>query len=240
MELSRRIKEYREENNLTQTDLAEKLFVTKQTISKWETGKGLPDISLYPTLASMLGVTVDELMGKEVDKKEDKQPKSKSIKMILLSVIPSSIIILVLLLICVILLITKAPQLVIKLYHINQTEQFIGTKLPKIVEYKYKSFDELSFINSSQFPQYLYYFIFDGDIVFIDNTFKSDLPDNVKEYLPSVAIEYIEKADYVKLINKDTKAINEIPNPFDDRFDRYVLYCYEEKTKRLIAINFEI
>ena len=240
MELSTRIKKYREENNLTQTDLAEKLFVTKQTISKWETGKGLPDITLYPTLSIMLGVTVDELMGKEVNTNEENVPKVKNTKAIQFFVIPSAIIILVLLIICGILLITKTPKLIIKLYHINQTEQAIGTKLPKIVEYQYKDFGELSLVNSSQFPQYLYYFIFDGDLVFIDNTFKKDLSNEVKEYLPSVALDYIEKADYVKLINKDTGAINEIPNPFDDRFDRYVLYCYEEKTKRLIAINFEI
>ena len=50
--------------------MANKLYVSKQAISKWENDKSLPDISLYPTIASLLNITVDELMGNEVNKKK--------------------------------------------------------------------------------------------------------------------------------------------------------------------------
>lgn len=48
MELNKQIKKYRTIMNLTQEDLAERVYVTRQTISNWETGKSYPDIhSLY-------------------------------------------------------------------------------------------------------------------------------------------------------------------------------------------------
>ena len=44
MELGRRIKEYRSAAQMTQEDLAEKMFVSRQTISNWENDKSYPDI----------------------------------------------------------------------------------------------------------------------------------------------------------------------------------------------------
>ena len=68
MKISERIKKYREENHITQQELADKLYVSKQAISKWENDKSLPDVSMYPTIASLLNITVDELMGNEANK----------------------------------------------------------------------------------------------------------------------------------------------------------------------------
>ena len=56
------IKELREKNRMTQTELAERLGVSDKAISKWETAKGYPDISLLEPLASVLGVSVTELI----------------------------------------------------------------------------------------------------------------------------------------------------------------------------------
>lgn len=56
------IKRLRETKNLTQTQLAEMIRVSSKAVSKWETGKGLPDISLIEPLSSALGVSVLELM----------------------------------------------------------------------------------------------------------------------------------------------------------------------------------
>lgn len=56
------IKALRETRKLTQGALAEKLSVSSKTISKWETAKGLPDISLLQPLAQALGISVIELM----------------------------------------------------------------------------------------------------------------------------------------------------------------------------------
>ena len=56
------IRQLRENQKLTQAELAEKLRVSSKTVSKWETGKGLPDVSLLQPLAQALGNSVIELM----------------------------------------------------------------------------------------------------------------------------------------------------------------------------------
>ncbi len=59
------IRRLREERNLTQEQLAEKLFVSSKAVSKWETGHGLPDISLIEPLSETLGISVMELFSGE-------------------------------------------------------------------------------------------------------------------------------------------------------------------------------
>ena len=56
------IRQLREKRSLTQAELAEQIGVSSKTISKWETGKGLPDISLLQPLAQALGISLIELM----------------------------------------------------------------------------------------------------------------------------------------------------------------------------------
>ena len=60
------IKTLRESRNMTQAEVAEKLGVSSKTVSKWETAKGLPDISLLQPLAQVLGISVIELMNGEL------------------------------------------------------------------------------------------------------------------------------------------------------------------------------
>ena len=59
------VKQLRESRNMTQAELAEKIGVSSKTVSKWETAKGLPDISLLQPLAQALGISVIELMNGE-------------------------------------------------------------------------------------------------------------------------------------------------------------------------------
>ena len=56
------IKRLRETKGMTQAELAEKIGVSPKTVSKWETAKGLPDISLLDPLAAALDVSVTELL----------------------------------------------------------------------------------------------------------------------------------------------------------------------------------
>ena len=67
------IAELRKSKGLTQNALAELLDISNKAVSKWETGEGLPDVSLLPPLAQALGVTVDELLAGE-------RAEAKSIK----------------------------------------------------------------------------------------------------------------------------------------------------------------
>ena len=56
------IKQLREKNHLTQADLAKRLAVSDKTVSKWETGRGYPDITLLESIAAALNISVIELL----------------------------------------------------------------------------------------------------------------------------------------------------------------------------------
>jgi len=56
------IKSLREKKNMTQLELAEKLCVSDKAVSKWETGKGYPDITLLEPIAKIFGVSVAEVL----------------------------------------------------------------------------------------------------------------------------------------------------------------------------------
>ena len=60
------IAECRKKQHLTQMQLAEKLYVTDRAISKWETGKALPDSTIMLELCSILKISVDDLLSGEV------------------------------------------------------------------------------------------------------------------------------------------------------------------------------
>lgn len=60
------IKDLREKQGMTQAQLAQKLCVTDKAVSKWETGRGLPDLSLLEPLAAALRVSVPELLSGRV------------------------------------------------------------------------------------------------------------------------------------------------------------------------------
>ena len=60
------IAERRRAKQLTQRELAQKLLVSDKTVSKWETGKGLPEVSLMMPLCEILGINVNELLSGEL------------------------------------------------------------------------------------------------------------------------------------------------------------------------------
>lgn len=59
------IAEIRKSAGLSQTELAKELNISNRTVSKWETGDGLPDITMLPQIAQFFGITVDELLAGE-------------------------------------------------------------------------------------------------------------------------------------------------------------------------------
>lgn len=66
--LGRKISEYRQNKGLTQEELAGRIGVTPQALSKWERGQSLPDLSLLVDLCQMLGCSADDLLGISVMK----------------------------------------------------------------------------------------------------------------------------------------------------------------------------
>ena len=74
----------RKEQNLTQAQLAEKLGITDRAVSKWETGKSLPDASVMLEMCALLGITVNDLLCGEVVSMENynEQMENSLIEMI--------------------------------------------------------------------------------------------------------------------------------------------------------------
>ena len=65
MKFSEKLKKLRKDNNMTQDELAEKIFVSRTAISKWETDMGYPSLESLRLLSKIFGTTLDELVSDE-------------------------------------------------------------------------------------------------------------------------------------------------------------------------------
>lgn len=77
IKIGRFIAERRKEKDLTQAQLAERLNITDRAISKWETGRSLPDSAIMLDLCSLLGITVNDLLCGEIVSMENKNEKTE-------------------------------------------------------------------------------------------------------------------------------------------------------------------
>ena len=62
MEFNEKLQELRKQKGLTQEELAEVLFVSRAAVSKWESGRGYPNIDSLKAISKFFGVTIDELL----------------------------------------------------------------------------------------------------------------------------------------------------------------------------------
>ncbi len=77
MELNTQIKKYRTNMNLSQEELAEKVYVTRQTISNWENNKNYPDIHSLLLLSSLFNISLDQLIRGDIDIMKEEIKKSE-------------------------------------------------------------------------------------------------------------------------------------------------------------------
>lgn len=80
------IAECRKKKDMTQSQLAGKLNITDKAVSKWETGKSLPDVSLFSDLCRILGISLNELfVGEYIDDANIKQKSDELLLAVLMS-----------------------------------------------------------------------------------------------------------------------------------------------------------
>ena len=72
MEIGKQIKKYRSELSLSQEEFADKIFVTRQTVSNWENDKSYPDINSLVLMSNVFGVSLDNLIKGDVDEMNEK------------------------------------------------------------------------------------------------------------------------------------------------------------------------
>lgn len=77
MNIATQIKNHRKYHNWSQDDLAEKVFVSRQTISNWETEKSYPDLHSLFLLSNLFNVTLDELVKGDLEKMKDELSNKK-------------------------------------------------------------------------------------------------------------------------------------------------------------------
>lgn len=90
MEFNEKLQYFRKKSNLTQEELAEKLFVSRTAISKWESGRGMPSISSLKAISEVFNVSIDELLSSEeiIEAAEkEKKENMKSFKNIIFGII---------------------------------------------------------------------------------------------------------------------------------------------------------
>lgn len=73
MTIADKIKYLRKENNMTQEDLANKLNVSRQTISKWETNIAIPDADNIVAISKLFNITTDELLNYKIETMQKKK-----------------------------------------------------------------------------------------------------------------------------------------------------------------------
>jgi transcriptional regulator with XRE-family HTH domain len=79
MNFSKRLKKEREKKGWSQAELAEKIHVSRQSVSKWETGKNYPSIEVIIDLSDLFGVTIDDLLRSDEGLKEKVIQDSKQL-----------------------------------------------------------------------------------------------------------------------------------------------------------------
>ena len=78
MHLGENLKKLRKDNNLSQEDLADKLNVSRQSVSKWESGLAYPEMDKVIQICKLFNVNIDDIMNENIDEiKEKKEVKNK-------------------------------------------------------------------------------------------------------------------------------------------------------------------
>lgn len=77
MDFSEKIAMLRRQKNWSQEELAEKLMVTRQAVSKWESAQSMPDLDKLVQLSELLGVSTDYLLKNGMDTPEQDDPKRR-------------------------------------------------------------------------------------------------------------------------------------------------------------------
>jgi len=126
MIFSERLKKEREKRGWSQTDLAEKIHVSRQSVSKWETGKNYPSIEVIIDLSDLFGITIDEMLRSDDELKEKVIRDSKKLaypkwKMFFDNVVLIGLILLV------------AKLIIIGLNYFFDTNIIISEGLPKVL-----------------------------------------------------------------------------------------------------------
>lgn len=217
----------RKEKNLTQEQLADKLGITYKAVSKWECGKGLPDVSLYETICKELDISLNELFAGEYIKEnqviqkseenimnivKEEKLKKKNLKMTIM--ILGVIIIVLIAIVLVTFNIMKEYLTISKTFEFNW-----GITIPSDLKEEYHVDSGSSFGGDGE-----RYSIFDGSKFIIDfnNEACQELEQRISELNDKLNIP---KENQINFSHK--YVWKKITNMDDERDELFIIYDYE-------------
>ncbi|MCF7924788.1 MAG: helix-turn-helix domain-containing protein [Candidatus Izimaplasma sp.] len=232
--ISDNIKKYRTKHNLSQTKFANRLHVTKQAVSKWETGRGYPDSSLIPVIAKELGISIDSLMG-------TKRIKKKMIVLIIIAFV---------LIVTMILIIPKVVNYYQEVQEYNEfkeeIENIIGLDLPDKGKLVYADFEDWTFYGNTIPIHQMSYLVFtsENQTITFENDFVDDsrwvgiVDDGLIELLPINIRDYATVGDYYLIYNIDTDTYNDLS--INSGAYSMLFLIYQKDNNRLIVFDYLI
>lgn len=224
---------YRVNKGLTQEQLAKKIFVTKQAISKWETGKGFPDASSLPSIADILDISIDQLMGTSSIQKTER--KNKAIRITVITTV-----LLIIVTIIIIPIVNKNNNAQV----IEEVEEYIEFDIPKYGEIISANFENWDMYGNSIPISKMSYIIFeeDGslkdfeDSVSTDGEWIDDVPDDILILIPNELNGYLDLGDKFRLLNVSLSTLNELPSV--EGIYEFILLVYQEDYQRLLIFEY--
>ena len=235
LKFSENVKKYRVNSGLTQDNLAKKLFVTKQAISKWETGKGYPDASTLPMIAEVLNISIDQLMGTKETKDTRKAKQSLKISLILIVIVALSII---------------ATLALIKNYNnaqsIKEIEKQVAFDLPRYGDITSSDLENWEVYGNTIPISTMSYIIFENDKTLIEfekemrisSEWTTLIANDLLVLIPNELQSYLEIGDQFRLLNISSSGINELPST--DGAYEFILLIYQNEYQRLLIFEYSL
>lgn len=228
------IKAYRKKYHLTQSELASRLFVTKQAVSKWETNRGYPDFEMLPKIAKEFGISIDTLMG------ENTVSKKRGIRKII------ALIILVGIAVSIPLLIHQIQKVKQFNEYLHQIEEWTSFDLPNQGSLVFADFHDWTVYGNTIPIDRMSYFVFKDNQetkqfeegLPQDEHWKSSLSVDLVECLPLNIQDYAQIGDYYLIYNLDTLAFNEMTS--SELPNQYLFLVYQMNEHRLIIFEYSI
>lgn len=227
-----RIKEYRKKNHLSQSEFASKLFVTKQAVSKWETGRGIPDSSIIPEIARIIDVSVDDLLGV-------KRRSKKSIRNILIFVFIS--VFLIITIPIIIKNIEDKRQFQIFKSHVETSTNILLPTKGSVVT---ANLDQWTSYGNALWVNEMSYLIFDENrqtndfeqTIAMDEKWIASIDSTLIDIIPLYLKNYTVNGDYFCIYNQTYDTYN---TPIINTGEQlYIFIIYQLDNNRLIFFEF--
>lgn len=230
--ISVNIKKYRKTHNLSQTEFAQKLHVTKQAVSKWETGRGNPDFTLIPVIAKELGLTIDEMMGENLPIKKGKRTILLIITLFVLTIIISPIIV----------------------FNFREDKQFTdfssnienetGLELPNYGSSVNTGINKWAQYGNALVVREMSYMLFDDNYqttifetsLIDDSRWVAEINEDLLAFIPLYLVDYADKGDYFIIYNKDLETFND--SDIEAGSYEYMFIVYQNEVNRFLVFEY--